>query len=634
MSHLHSLNEQQYQAAIHTHGPLLVIAGAGTGKTKTIVHRIINLIAQGVDPRSILAITFTNKAATEMRERVHAELQEIDGLPLVSTFHSLGVRILREHAPLLGLNKYFTILDSQDTQALIKQAMNELDIDPKIWEPKTIGSIISKSKSDNVDVETFATGSNPQSSIVHSIWRRYEEIKRESKSLDFSDLLSKTYELLARNEEILKQYQERWKYVHVDEYQDTNTIQYKLIRLLVAKHNNICAVGDGDQNIYSWRGADMRNILNFEKDFPNATIVLLEKNYRSTSNILQVAHEVISKNTKRIEKKLVTDNEEGEKVSLYQAFSAHQEAEYVASEAQRYISEGVEPREIAVLFRTNFQSRILEEAFLRYSLPYQVVGVKFFARKEIKDVMSYLRSALNPDSLADIKRIINEPKRGLGKVAIAKIFAGQSGELSGKSKIAYQQFTEVLSKIYHYAQSNTPSDTIRFVIKESGLEKALQEGSADDRERLENMKELVTYANKYDDDEYALEKFLEEVALLSDQDNLGLNTKDGNTVKLMTIHASKGLEFEQVFVVGLEQGLFPSSRDEVKNKHEEEEERRLCYVAFTRAKKQLHLSYAQMRTIFGQQRINEPSEFIVDIPEHLLVDADGDSGIQTSYLEF
>lgn len=634
MNQVSNLNEQQQQAALHSNGPLLVIAGAGTGKTKTIVHRIVNLVSKGIDPRAILAITFTNKAAKEMKERIFAELNELDGMPTVCTFHALGVRILREHAALLGLNRYFTILDSQDTKSLIKQAMQQLDIDPKVWEPKTISSIISRSKSDHISPDTFAVTANPQSSIVQSVWRRYEELKRESKALDFADLLAKTYDLLEKHEKVRELYQMRWSHIHVDEYQDTNTIQYKLVKMLAAKHNNICAVGDGDQNIYSWRGADMRNILNFEKDFKGATVIMLEKNYRSTSNILQVAHEVISKNTKRVDKKLVTDNEEGDKISLYQAFSAHQEAQYVAQECQHIIRSGTDPSEIAVLFRTNFQSRILEEAFLRYSLPYHVVGVKFFSRKEIKDVISYLKAALNPDSLADVKRVINEPKRGLGKVAIAHIFSGNEQELKGKAQTSYQSFTELLSRIYHHAQSHVPSDTIRFIIQESGLEKTLSSGTVDDQERLENMKELVTYATKYDHEEYPLEKFLEEVSLLSDQDSL---TEDGvqrSTVKLMTIHASKGLEFEHVFVVGLEQGLFPSSRDDAQSNHEKEEERRLCYVAFTRAKKKLHLSYAQMRTIFGQQRFNEASEFITDIPEEFIEDADGDGEIQTSYLEF
>lgn len=636
MSHLASLNEQQQQAAVHTTGPLLVVAGAGTGKTKTVVHRIFNLIHTGVDPRNILAITFTNKAAKEMKERVDEMLPHNDVLPTVCTFHALGVRILREHASRIGLNKYFTILDSQDSGALIKQAMNELDIDTKLWEPRKIAGIISRAKGDKQTPDTFSITSNPVIAIAQSIWTRYEQLKRESKALDFADLLSETYVLLKNNPDVLKHYQQRWQYLHVDEYQDTNTIQYEIVKLLVQQHGNICAVGDGDQNIYSWRGADMKNILNFEKDFPKATVVFLEKNYRSTGNILQVAHEIISKNTQRVEKKLVTDNKIGEKVTLFQAFSAHQEADWVADQAQKYIKEGTKPHDIAVLFRTNFQSRILEESFLKKMIPYQVVGVKFFSRKEIKDVMSYLRAALNPESLSDVKRIINEPKRGLGKVAIAKVFAGQAHELSGKAAVSYQQFSTLLEEIAQYAREHLPSETIKYIIQHSGFQKNYSTGSADEQERLENMKELVTYAKKYDLSDNALEQFLEEVALLSDQDSLGSNAKDSNSVKLMTIHASKGLEFTYVFVVGLEQGLFPSSRDGEQTKHEAEEERRLCYVAFTRAKEKLHLSYAQLRTIYGQQRINEPSEFIRDLPEDLLEqhEEDDDGETQTFYLDF
>ena len=629
------LNEQQQQAALHTTGPLLVVAGAGTGKTKTVVHRIHNLIKTGVDPRNILAITFTNKAAKEMKERVVQMLQSNDVSPTVCTFHSLGVRILREHASLIGLNKYFTILDSQDSGSLIKQAMKELDIDTKMWEPRKIAGVISRAKGDKKNPETFSITSNPLTAITQSVWVKYEQLKKESKALDFADLLSETYNILSQHPEVLKKYQQRWQYVHVDEYQDTNTIQYEIVKLLVQQHSNVCAVGDGDQNIYSWRGADMKNILNFEKDFPGATVVFLEKNYRSTGNILQGAHEIISKNTERVDKKLVTDNIEGDKIMVYQAFSAHQEGDWVAHEVQQYICDGVDPQDIAVLFRTNFQSRILEESFLKKMIPYQVVGVKFFSRKEIKDVMSYLRAALNPESLADVKRVINEPKRGLGKVAIAKVFAGQEHELSGKAAVSYQRFSQLLNEIATYTQEHLPSEIIKYIIEHSGFQKTLSSGSADDQERLENMKELVTYAKKYDLVDNPLEQFLEEVALLSDQDSLGSNSKDSNSVKLMTIHASKGLEFKYVFVVGLEQGLFPSQRDGEQTKHEEEEERRLCYVAFTRAKDKLHLSYAQLRTIYGQQRINEPSEFLRDLSDELLDHhEDDEEESQTSYLDF
>jgi DNA helicase-2/ATP-dependent DNA helicase PcrA len=618
MNYLESLNEQQKIAVLHTEGPLLVVAGAGTGKTKTLTHRIMHLIQGGVAPQNILAITFTNKAAMEMRERVAEMLGSDDVLPMLSTFHSLGVRILREHHQKIGVNKYFNILDTQDKMSLVKQAMKSQDIDPKEWEPRKIASAISRAKSDEKTAQNFTPNNNPITTIVQMVWPKYEALKKEEQSLDFDDLLSETYFLLKREPEILKYYQTLWKYIHVDEYQDTNTIQYKIVRLLSAEHQNLCAVGDGDQNIYSWRGADMKNILNFEKDFPGAKVVLLETNYRSSQNILQAADDIISKNKERIDKKLITENEVGQKIIAYEGFSAHQEASWVATQAQKYINEGIEPKEIAVLFRTNFQSRILEEAFLSRTIPYQVVGVKFFQRKEIKDIMSYLKSAFNRESLSDIKRVINEPKRALGKVAVAKIFANDIDGLPKKARDSYESFVKILDAIYEYAQTNTPSETVKYAIKHSGFEQKLNAGTDDDRERLENMKELVTYATKYDDIENPFDVFFEEVALLSDQDSLGSNTNDNNTVKLMTIHASKGLEFKKVFVVGLEQGLFPSQRDDAQTKHEQEEERRLCYVAFTRAKDQLHVSYAKLRTIYGQERINEPSEFMNDISDSLI----------------
>lgn len=624
MNYLDSLNKQQKKAVLYTKGPLLVVAGAGTGKTKTLTHRIIHLIQGGVEPWSILAITFTNKAAMEMKERVIEMLGSDDHIPTMSTFHSLGVRIIRKWHQKLGINKYFNILDTQDKMSLIKQAMKYHDIDPKQWEPRKIASTISRAKADEKTSANYQSNKNPLTQYVAMVWPKYEELKKVEGSLDFDDLLSETYFLLRDDQEVREYYQNRWNYIHVDEYQDTNTIQYKIVKTLAEKHKNLCAVGDGDQNIYSWRGADMKNILNFEKDFPGAEVIILETNYRSTQNILQAAHDIISKNTERIDKRLVTDNHTGDKILMYEGFSANQEASWVANKVQKYIAEGTEPRDIAVLFRTNFQSRILEEAFLTKMIPYQVVGVKFFQRKEIKDLMSYLKSAFNRESLSDIKRVINEPKRGLGKVAVAYVFAGQPEKLSAKAKISYESFVRLLDDIYEFAQVNEPSETVKYIIKHSGLEKQLSEGNDDDKERLENMKELVTYAKKYDDLENAYDMFFEEVALLSDQDSLGSNTKDSNTTKLMTIHASKGLEFKHVFVVGLEQGLFPSQRDDTKNKHEDEEERRLCYVAFTRAKEQLHVSYAKLRTIYGQQRINEPSEFMRDISEDLL-EFDNDS---------
>ncbi len=622
-TYLEELNEQQYRAVtFHSDKPLLVIAGAGTGKTKTLTSRVAFLIKEkNVIPSEILAVTFTNKAAHEMWERVLNTVGEnlLQGYkPIGKTFHSLGVQILREQHEKISVNKYFKILDTDDKKSLIKQAMKFHDIDPKQWEPRKISSLISRAKGDEKTWETFKENKNPLTGISKLVWQKYEELKLSEQAFDFDDLLLETYFLLKNNEDILLYYQKRWKYILIDEYQDTNTIQYKIIRLLVGQNKNIFVVGDGDQNIYSWRGADMKNILNFEKDFLGAETIILEKNYRSTKNILDAAHSIISKNTERVDKKLSTDKEEGNKIIYYEGFSGKSESSWVAAQVEKYIDTGTEPRDIAVLFRTNFQSRLLEEAFLKKMLPYQVVGTKFFARKEIKHIMAYLRAALNPESLSDIKRIINEPKRGIGKVSVIKIFAGQIDSLPLKARNSYEQFQSLLMLIANHTETHLPSETIKFIIEQSGFKRILSSGSSDDVERLENMQELVTYAAKYDTAEKPFEQFLEEVALLSDQDSLGSNKKDSNTVKLMTIHASKGLEFKYIFVVGLEQGLFPSERDSSKNKHEEEEERRLCYVAFTRAKEVLHVSYAKMRTIYGQQRINEASEFLHDLPDNII----------------
>lgn len=651
MNYLDSLNPEQKKAVLKTEGPLLVLAGAGTGKTKTLTTRILHMIKNGTDPYHILAITFTNKAAKEMRERVQNMLPDGEFSPTLCTFHSLGVRILRRFHQKVGVSKYFKILDQQESMSLIKEAMKKHSFDTKEWEPRKVYSAISRAKSKGQNPQDYKLGKNPLSSVVAIIWPEYKALKKAEGSMDFDDLLLETYNLLKNDESVLKILQEEWRYILVDEYQDTNDLQNDMVRLIAGERQNLCVVGDGDQNIYSWRGANIKNILDFEKNFPSAETIILEKNYRSTKMILSAADQIISKNSERVDKKLITDNGIGDKLHFYEAFSGKSEASWLARKVKSAISSGIQERDIAVLFRTNFQSRLLEESFLRSMIPYQVVGVKFFSRKEIKDIMSYLRAALNPDSLSDIKRVINEPKRGIGKVSIAKIFAGDKESLSKKAFLQYENFMTLLENIRIFTQDHQPSETIKFIIEKSGFAELLLAGNAEDAERLENMKELVTYTQKYDGMDDAYEVFLEEVALLSDQDSLGSNSKDDNSVKLMTIHASKGLEFKYVFVVGLEQGLFPSQRDDAKSKHEAEEERRLCYVAFTRAKERLHLSYAKLRTIFGQQRINEPSEFIRDLDESLFelneetsIDDSGrlsgsyydDSGeeITTSFLDF
>lgn len=636
-AHLETLNPKQREAVLATEGPLLIVAGAGTGKTKTLTHRIYHLIHQGVHPHNILAITFTNKAAKEMRERViHMLGSQSHEAPFMKTFHSLGVYILRRFSREANLKKDFTILDSNDTMKLIKEAMEMRGINPKMHEPKKIRSFISGKKSDGYTAARFAQATHSAfTEIVATTWVTYEELKQKESAVDFDDLLLKTLDLLEENKEIRATLQNQWKYIHIDEYQDTNKVQYDIVRLLVENHHNLCVVGDTDQNIYSWRGANLRNILNFEKDYPEAQVILLEENYRSTKNILSAADEVIKKNTARIHKTLTTKQHDGEKIMLFTAMNEADEAFHIARTAKKLISQGVSATEIAVLFRTNFQSRILEEAFLGENVPYQLLGTKFFERKEIKDTIAYIRAALNRDSLSDIKRVINEPKRGLGPAAIAKVFSGLEQSLPPAQSKSYQSFASLLDRILKYSEEHTPGELVRFVIEQSGFYDLYKVGSEDDHERLENLEELVTYATRYHD----LQQMLEDIALQSDQDELDENQKQ-SAVRLMTIHASKGLEFDYVFIGGLEQGLFPHDGfDEKKSIEDQEEERRLFYVALTRARKKLLLSHAMMRTIYGEQTFNEPSEFLRDIPNEIIEREDGFNGeavkpVKTVYLDW
>ena len=684
--HLLGLNKEQREAALHMGGPLLIIAGAGAGKTKTITHRIVNLIKEGIPPECILAVTFTNKAAKEMQERILLEIEKNargqDKIPFVSTFHSLGVHIIKENARMLGLTKYFTILDEGDATSLIKEILKSLEIDPKQYDPKKIKNIISREKNKFTHLSEYAEKeNNTLAKIVSQVWNLYEKQKMKENSLDFDDLLLKATQLLKNNAEIRKIYQEKWKYIHIDEYQDTNEVQYVMSRMLAENNKNIAIVGDADQNIYSWRGANLKNILSFEKDYPNAKIVLLEENYRSTQNILEAANVVIKKNKYRPDKNLFTKKEVGEKIGLYEALNENDEADFVAtkileiwdSETDSVLSGSLSPRargalplsssacetprhdisvlpsknilsEVAILYRANFQSRALEEAMLRYNIPYQVLGVKFFERKEIKDTLAYLRAALNPDSLSDIKRIINFPARGIGKVTLVKVFANDMESLPAKMKIKINNFYETLEEIKEKIQNLKTSDVVKFVVKKSGIERELSEGTEEDIERLENIKELATLALKYDDlkNGRGTEKLLEDASLASDQDSLMINTphpspllvkeRGNNTVKLMTVHASKGLEFKYVFVAGLEDGLFPHRKSNKEIDADSEEERRLFYVAITRAKEKLFLSFANFRTIFGARQINASSEFISDIPADLLEKEGEKDRIKTIYI--
>jgi DNA helicase-2/ATP-dependent DNA helicase PcrA len=630
MNYLDGLNSRQREAALATTGPLLILAGAGAGKTKTVTFRILHLIKQGVAPKKILAITFTNKAAKEMRERIEKLIQEDKELnlpisfhekPFMSTFHSLGVHILKENAKLIGLPRHFAIFDRSDSKRAVKEAVEEAGLDPKQFEPGKILNAISREKGNLETAETFAEQAGNQyfPRIVSDIWKRYESILKKEKALDFDDLLLKTVLLLRNNKEVLEHYQNVWQYIHIDEYQDTNKVQYMIAKLLAVKERNICVVGDIDQMIYSWRGADIQNILNFEKDYPDAKVVLLEENYRSTQTILTAANKIIEKNKMRREKKLFTKNIGGDRIGVYGGYDEVDEADFIAEKAHALIRNGVQPQEIAVLYRANFQSRVLEEAFLRQSVPYQVLGVRFFERKEVKDVLSYLRAAMNPEGMADIKRIINVPTRGIGKVTLLKLFAGQKDSLPPAMRVKIDNFYKSLEDINEFSKTHTASETIKFVMRVSGIEETFKRSKLDeDMERLENIKELVTLATRYDEygTEEGIESLLADAALASDQDDL---KKEQAAVKLMTVHASKGLEFDHVFISGLEENLFPSKRmsQEVTDA-DMEEERRLFYVAVTRARKKVFLSYAGMRTIFGSKQINIPSEFMIEMDDDLI----------------
>jgi len=653
------LNEEQKRAVNTTEGPVLIVAGAGSGKTRVITHRIMHLVKKGVPPHEILAITFTNKAAKEMRDRVMALLTEDRALnrpvsaewqsdkPFVSTFHALGVYVIRENASLLGLTRHFTIYDRADSKRAIKEAMLATGTDPKKYDPGLFLNLISKSKGEGMRAERFREGAKSfMDELVAAAWEKYDSILAADKAVDFDDLLLKTAELLEKPE-IRAHYAKVWKYIHVDEYQDTNRVQYQITNRLAEAHRNLCVVGDADQNIYSWRGATIENILHFEKDYPEAAVITLEQNYRSTKTILEAANAVIERNVMRKKKTLFTDNPVGEKIALLSSYNENEEARAIADLARDLVDSGTSPREIAVLYRTNFQSRVLEEAFIKKNIPYQLIGVRFFERKEVKDTLSYIRAALNIASekgdafpaggFADIARVLNVPPRGIGKVSLAKIVGGASESLPEAMRAKLADFRHLLRDMRAEIMEKKPSESVKFVIRESGIEAMFMHGAEEDEERLFNVRELVSVAAQYDHltPEEGIEMFLENAALASDQDEL---KEDKDAVRLMTVHASKGLEFDQVFIAGLEQDLFPLKHidDDEMDAGQEEEERRLFYVALTRARKKVHLSYALIRNIYGTERINTPSEFIEDIEANLIEEpvSSKPTGVKAIFIDF
>ena len=646
---LKSLNPEQRQAVTTIKGPVLVLAGAGSGKTRVLTHRIAYLISSGVKPEQILALTFTNKAANEMRERVQKLLQAANhklqpkNFPFIGTFHSLGAYILRTNSKNLGIPRHFSILDGEESLAVIKTALKELELNPAQFQPAKIQSFISQQKNELLNPADLVRDSKGNSEfflkVCSQIWERYEEQLKKQQALDFDDLIAKTVLLFQSHPNVLNKYQNQWKYIHIDEYQDTNRSQYLMTNLLAKKHKNLCVVGDEDQSIYSFRGADFRNILSFEKDYPEAKVIALETNYRSAQTILDAANAVIAKNKLRKPKRLVGLKNKGGRITLFTAQNEIEEARFIALKTKEFLQAGVAPASIAVLYRTNFQSRVLEEEFLANSLPYQVLGVKFYERKEIKDILAYIKASLNPNDLLSIKRIINVPSRGIGKVLMTKYFAQilrypaeagsarQEKPLSAKERQRLQSFNQILKSIKEIVSKEPASKVIKFVIHKTGYQQFLQDNTEEGEMRLENIKELAALAKRYDSlsPPAGIEKLLEEAALMTEQDNLDINAQHRvlNTgkgaVRLMTVHAAKGLEFDYVFIAGLEEGLFPHAASAYQSDLiRQEEERRLFYVALTRAKESVFLSYALFRSIFGEKLINQPSRFLLDIPPELL----------------
>lgn len=616
------------------------MAGAGSGKTKALTHRIAYLIREKQIPgNSIMAVTFTNKAAMEMQERVAGLLEDNPGYrPVIGTFHSICVRILRKHLHELDMENNFVIYDGTDQKVLVKKIMKAMQMDEKQMNPKSILYAISNAKNNLIGPVEFATHAMDYfSQKVADVYEQYQDQLRINNALDFDDIIMKVVELFKKHPEILEFYQNKFRYLCVDEYQDTNHAQYVLVRQLAAKFRNLMVIGDSDQSIYSWRGANMQNILDFEKDFPDCKVILLEQNYRSTKKILEAAHNVIVKNQKRKDKKLWTDNVEGEDIWIYEAYNEREEGIHIVNQIGKILSKYEAPDygDFAILYRTNAQSRVLEEVLLKYGIPYRIVGgIKFYERKEIKDIMSYLKLLLNPDDSISLLRIINVPSRKLGATTINKVvaFATEKGisvyraleriwEIDGLSDAKKQDlegFVKVLKGLVLKAQNEVASSVIKHVMEDTGYGDMLKdENTVESESRLENIAELVSVASKYDslDGGTSLTVFLEEVALISDADQV---EEGSTTVTLMTLHAAKGLEFPHVFMVGMEEGVFPSSRSML-DPEQMEEERRLMYVGLTRAEETLTLSFAKQRMLFGEVQANAPSQFLSDIPEKLIM---------------
>lgn len=606
---LTGLNSAQQEAVQTLSGPVLILAGAGSGKTKTLTHRIANLIANGVPPYEILALTFTNKAAREMRERL-AGLLEMDNnfsfMPWMGTFHSICVKVLRIEAENVGLSKNFVIYDTDDRLALIKRAMKELHINDKSIKPRACEAAISKAKNDGEDPdEMLAKAFYPNQKQIAEVYERYEDMRMKADAVDFDDLLLYVAKLLRQRTDIRAKWRRKFQHILIDEYQDTNHIQYEIVKLLVNDQMNICCVGDDWQSIYSWRGADFTNILNFERDFPGAKVIKLEQNYRSTQNILDAAQKVITKNTQRSDKELFTEEGKGAPVEIHGARDEQDEARYVAGIIKK---SGRPLNDFAVLYRTNAQSQAFEKAFMEYRIPYKLVGgVRFYDRKEIRDIVAYLHLIVNPRDIISFTRVVNVPARGIGEKSVQKILEGDIDGLTGKATKAYLKFADILEGLRKKnAEGANPADMIEELLKKIDYRGYINDGDKlKAEERNENLTVLIGEAGAY----ATLDEFLADAALMSSADE----EAGKDAVTLMTLHAAKGLEFPIVFLVGMEEGLLPHVRSMDESAEDVEEERRLAYVGMTRAMQELFLTYAQSRFAYGGRSYNFPSRFLQDL---------------------
>lgn len=640
---LNGMNEKQSEAVRTTEGPLLIMAGAGSGKTRVLTHRIAYLIDEKmVNPWNILAITFTNKAAREMRERAMA-LNPATQDTLIATFHSMCVRILRREGDHIGYNRHFTIVDPGEQRTLMKRILKQLNLDPKKWNERAILGTISNAKNDLLDEVAYeGLAADMYSQIVAKCYKLYQEELRRSEAMDFDDLIMLTLRLFDEHPDVLAYYQQRYQYIHVDEYQDTNHAQYQLVKLLASRFKNICVVGDADQSIYGWRGADMQNILDFEKDYPEAKVVLLEENYRSTKKILQAANDVIKNNHNRRDKKLWTQNDDGQQIIYYTGRNETEEAIFVASIIDQLVGEtGRRFKDFAVLYRTNAQSRTIEEALLKSNIPYTMVGgTKFYSRKEIRDVIAYLNVVANSNDNISFERIVNEPKRGVGPGTLEKIrqFANlqdmslleasaniMMAPIKGKAAQAVYALGNMVLNLREQLDRLSLTELTEALLDQSGYLEALQiQKTLESEARIENIEEFLSVTKNFDEAEddgpegesglERLSRFLNDLALIADTDDADSEAAE---VTLMTLHAAKGLEFPIVFLIGMEEGVFPLTRS-TEEADDLEEERRLAYVGITRAEEVLYLTNANARTLFGRTNYNRPSRFIKEISEDLL----------------